>query len=501
MANKKQQTRSYERIEGTTVSFAVFYSRYAAMEGFDHIPKFHWDMIDFLEGCDNWTNNVGVLQAFRGASKSSLTASWVAWRLARDPTLLFLIQSADDSLAIKMVTDIQKIVTTHPDCEHLMSPKNKWSERGFSVRGATSGRNLSVTARGIFSNVTGFRAHVLVYDDCEVLNTARSEPLREDLRIRISESARLLHPNGVRLFVGTPHTADSIYPEQIDRGASSFRVPFLQDLEGEWPYCTGTSSWPERWPVELIAQVQHSCRGRAEFYSQYQLIAVSAEDSALDMARLNIYTDEPEFIEANGDKLYRLFGARIKSHCAFWDPALSKAGGDSSVLSICVHTEDGRIIVHRTIALHGGIEEQCKQIRKLVYDFYIPVVYIESNGIGGWADQILRKHVVALDCAVVKKHTSTKKSESILTAYETPISAGILWVHQSVMDGPFSSQLRDFNPRHMRGADDFIDAAAKGIHQLKVVLGGSIKGERAFSPYRMHATDIEFQRDYALTSN
>lgn len=469
---------------------------YAVMEGFSSVPSFHWDMVDFLENDDQWLNNVGVMQCFRGASKSSLTAAWIAWRLAKDPTLLFLIQSADDGLAMKMSSDISKIISNHPHCQHLLSSKNKWTERGFRVRGATSGRNLSVTARGIFSNVTGFRAHILVYDDCEVLNTARSEPLREDLRTRISESARLLHPNGKRLFIGTPHAVDSIYPEMIDRGASSFRVPFLENLTGEWPTCTGVSNWPERWPLELIEQVQRACRGRAEFYSQYQLIPTLAEDSYLDPAFIRTYKSEPEFIEANGSKLYRIDGKKITAHCAFWDPAKGKVGRDSSVLAIVFCTQEGDIYIHRTASLQGEVDRQCEQIRKLLIDFCVPTCYIETNG-AYFLPDLLLKHTAGLGIAIDGRHTSTKKSESIQTAYETPLSAGILYVHESVMDTQFLSQLRDFNPRFMKGNDDFIDAPAKAIHLLPVRISRIAPDPAGFEPYRLYGTEIEIEREYA----
>lgn len=497
MANKKQSAITYQQVENSTVSFKEFYAVYASMEGFDHVPDFHWRMVEFLEDCDNWINNVGVLQAFRGASKSSLTAAFVAWRLARDASLLFLIQSADDGLSMKMSSDVSKIVTNHPYCKHLLGSKNKWTERGFRVNGATSGRNLSVTARGIFSNVTGFRAHFIIYDDCEVLNTARSESLREDLRTRISESARLLHPNGKRLFVGTPHATDSIYPEMIDRGASSFRIPFLENIEGEWPYCNGTSSWPERWPLDLILQVQQTCRGKAEWFSQYLLIPMLAEESTLDIALAKQYKFEPEFIEANDHKLYRINGETILGHCAFWDPALSKVGRDASVLAIVFVTIPGNIYVHRTVAVSGEVDDQCKQVRKLLIEFCVPTCYIETNGIGSFIPQLLLKHTTGLGIAIDGKHTSMRKSESIQTAFETPLSAGILHVHDSVMQSKFLGQLRDFNPRSMRGADDFIDAPAKAIHLLPIHPDRASQGRDGFTPYRMHSESIDIAVDYA----
>lgn len=496
MSNRKNQKGVFEKVEGVKVSYREFYAIHAAMEGWSHVPSFHWDLVEFLENEAQWTNRDAVIQAFRGASKSSLTATWIAWKLAGDPTLLFLIQSADDNLAMKMNTDVSKIVRSHPFCEHLVSKTSKWTERGFSVRGATSGRNWSVSARGVGSNVTGLRCNYLVLDDVEVPNTSRSEKLREDLRARISESSKLLLPNGARVYIGTPHATDSIYPEQIDKGASTFRVPFLKDIEGEWPFCSGTCSWPERWNDEQIKRIQQACTGKAEFYSQYQLIPMLAEDSYLDPAFIRTYNCEPEFIESNGSRLYRIDGKKITAHCAFWDPALSKVGRDSSVLAIVFCTQAGDIYIHRTVAVQGDIDRQCEDVRKLLVEFCVPTCYVETNGLGAWTPGLLIKHTSGLGIAIDGRHTSTKKSESIQTAYETPLSAGILHVHENVMETKFLSQLRDFNPRFMKGGDDFIDAPAKAIHLLPVQIDRASLEHPGFEPYRMYGTEVEIAVDY-----
>jgi hypothetical protein len=498
MARKKQSEITYDKGQKSDVTFKDFYAVYAAMEDFKHIPKFHYDLIDFLSAYGTWTNHTAVVQCFRNASKSSLVAAWVVWRLAVDPTLLFLIQSADDGTAAKMVGDVQKLITLHPFAEHLQSAKSTWTSKGVRVKGATSGRNLSVSARGIFSNVTGSRADIIIADDVEVPRNSEFQELRDRLRNRLSESSRLLNPNGLRLLIGTPHAHDSIYPEQIDKGASSFRVPLIDGIEGEFPNYTGTSNWPERWPIEMVARIQHECRTRAEFLSQYQLIAVNSEESHLDVSLIKRYSDEPEFIQSNGTKLYKINDKKITGINAFWDPSMSKSGGDSSVLAITFCTADGSIYIHRTIALQGEAEDQCKQARQVLIDFNVPIVYIETNGIGNFLPQILLKHTRGLGIGVDGKHTSIRKSDSIQGAYETPLSAGILYVHDSVMNTKFVTQLRDFNPRSMRGKDDFIDAPAKSIAQLPIAIGRGVTNTvSGFLPYRNFNTEISIERDYA----
>ncbi len=498
MARKKISEIDYSQAQGSQVSFSEFYSVYAVLEGFDHIPAFHHDMISFLENDEEWLNDTAVMQCFRNASKSSLVASWVVWKLSCNPQLIFLIQSADNNTAEKMVADIQKILSNHPHASHLLSAKHTWTSRGVRVKGATSGRNLSVAARGIFSNVTGGRADIIIFDDTEVPRNSGSEELRTQLRNRVSESAHLLNPHGKKLFIGTPHASESLYPEVIDKGASSFRIPLLENLEGEFPSCIGTSNWPERWPLDLILKKQNECTGRGEFMSQYQLIAVSSEDSHLDPGLLKTYTAEPELLAANGSTLYRIDGKKITSICAFWDPSMSKAGGDSSVVAVVFCTQDGCIYIHRTVGVTGDADAQCLAAKKLLLDFNVPVIYIETNGIGNYLPQIMLKHTRGLGIGVSGKHTSAKKSESIMAAYETPLAAGILYVHESVLGTKFISQLRDFNPRSMRGSDDFIDAPAKGIALLPVSIGrGTTNTAKGFTPYRQHGEAMEIQRDYA----
>ena len=56
-----------------------------------------------LENDINWQGRTGVLEAFRGIGKSSLVGLFIVWKLVNDPTLNFLIISAEDGLAKKMV--------------------------------------------------------------------------------------------------------------------------------------------------------------------------------------------------------------------------------------------------------------------------------------------------------------------------------------------------------------------------------------------------------------
>lgn len=480
------------------VPLDIFFAVLAKLNDWDHIPDFHLRILGFLEHSDEWNNNVAVLQSFRNSAKSTIAAAYIVWLLVNDPSLIILIQSADDNTAMKMVEDCKRIINIHPMANHLRGSDSTWTARKIVVKGSKSGRNSSIEARGIFSNVTGARADLIIFDDVEVPRNAGSEDLRERLRARIAESHHLLNPGGKKLFIGTPHAYDSVYPEIVGKGASSLVIPLLNNLKGEFPNITGDVTWHERWDHNEIINKQLACKSRAEFFSQYQLIPMAVEDSVLDPTNLQTYDGEPELITANRSSLLRIGDVRIKSVCAWWDVAVNTKKGDSSVLAIVYLSYEGQLYIHRIIELKGEIEQQCKQVRDAALEFKLPKICIETNGVGAFAPPMLLKEVRGLGIAVQGIHSTQKKSEKIIEAFEIPLSAHFLHVHQSVMSTKFMTQLRDFNPSRMDKHDDFIDAPASAIKQLPIAIGAGIQNKiDGYKSWRPHGESIEIEREMA----
>lgn len=452
------------------LSFALFFYVWAEIQGWD-VPTFHLEILEFLENSNKWRNGTGVLQVFRGAAKSTILALFIVYKLIHDPTLRFLILSADYKTAKRITRDCQGIISTHPLAAHLKGREKTWRTDEFFVRGSNDPRNPSVVAHGIMSNVTGARSDFIIFDDVEVPKNCRSEGLREDLRKRIADTAHIIVPDtGRRLFVGTPHAYDSIYPEIIDTGASSLYMPLLSNIEGEFPYYNGDSRWPERFTiVEIQKRMMEGTKG--DFLSQYQLIPYDVEDSVLDPTLLKIYKEEINIHHANGDKVAMIGETRIASVSAFWDVSLSKVRGDDSVLAIVYSDFDGNYYIHRTIELSGDVDEQCKQVKEAALHFELPLIIVETNGVGGFVPQILLKHVRGLGIGVDGRATTKNKAQKIIEAYETPLSGGFLHIHQSVSESKFMSQLRDFKPGNMRDHDDFIDAPASAIDNEPIRIG------------------------------
>lgn len=464
------------------------------------IPNIHMRLIDFIDNEDNWENDTKVLLLWRAVGKSTIADLWVAYMLSKDPTLRFLILSASKNAAKRSSQDILFIIRTHPLCRHLVSTELETQQDRFFVKGSKDRRNPSVSAYGIMSNVTSARADYLLLDDVEVAKNCGDDTKRYDLRRRLSEGNNLLDAEiGRRLFIGTYHDTISIYDDEINNGAAFLRVPLLKNVTGEFPNIVGDSQWPERFDDDEVDKRQRGCASRAEFYSQYLLVPQTMADSVLDASLLIPYTDEIAIKYCNKILAAKIGKFEIKSCSAWWDPALSKKKRDDSVLALIFQDEVGNLFIHRVWKLEGEVEDQCKQIKVNALEFEIPVVSVETNGIGAFLPQILRKTLLGTEVGVDAQFTTKKKFEKLIEAFETPLSAGILFVHESVFDTPFLSQIRDYSI-HYRGKDDFIDAAASAILHEPVRLGAggtnSYKGKVV--KRWMNTENAKLDRDYAF---
>jgi hypothetical protein len=468
----------------TDFDFKLYAAVWFTKIGWD-LPDVQLEVFDYLDNDDWGRNQSKALLLWRGLGKSMTVDMWVAYKLTKNPALRFLILSADKETARKSSQDILSIIRQHPFSSHL-APDLKRTGGGmstrsdlFSVKGATDKRNPSVRAMGVLSNITGGRADYIVYDDVEVPKNSGSEQKRYDLRRKMSESTHLLTPDyGFKLLIGTYHDSESIYDEAISNGASFMRVPLLSDIKGEFPYMTGTSRWPERFTDEIIADKQKACSGKAEFLSQYLLIPSSIKDSILDSTLFRIYTGEIEFGTANGRGTAKLqmVGKEpiyLRSVSCWWDPSLSTARGDDSVVAMVFTDDDGNYYIHNTTAVFGDTDQQCEQVKRIALKYHIPVVCVETNGIGALLPPILIKHLAQTGIGVDGIHSpsSQTKNHRIISAFETPLYGGRLFLHQSVADGSFINQIRDFDPSTTRNRDDYIDSVANCILREPVRIG------------------------------
>lgn len=180
-------------------------------------PAHHRQIMDFLVSI--WTTypKRGLLMAFRHSGKSTVVGIFAACILRMYPETRILILSAESGLSTRMVSHIKHILENHPMCKELVpAVKKEWAQGKITINRPVGIREPSVTCQGIHGNITGLRADLIICDDVEVPNTSNTAQKRETLRERLRELDFILSPNGAMIYIGTPHTLDTIYRTKDD---------------------------------------------------------------------------------------------------------------------------------------------------------------------------------------------------------------------------------------------------------------------------------------------
>ena len=162
-----------------------------------------------------------VVEAFRGVGKSWITAAYVLFRLYHDPQLKILVVSASKERADNFSTFTLRLINDVPWLSHL-APRNgqRNSKISFDVGEAKPDQSPSVKSVGLFGQLTGSRADIIVADDVEVVNNSYTQGMRDKIKEAVKEFDAILKPgdNTEITYLGTPQTAMSLYNVLGERG-------------------------------------------------------------------------------------------------------------------------------------------------------------------------------------------------------------------------------------------------------------------------------------------
>lgn len=175
-------------------------------------PEHHRKIMEFLVATLNDAPHRGLLMAFRHSGKSTVVGIFAACVLYLHPETRILILSAESRLAARMVAHIRHILENHPRCSEMVPTiKKEWASGRITINRPIGIREPSVVCQGVHGNITGLRADLIICDDVEVPNTTNTAQKRENLRERLRELDFILSPTGTMIYIGTPHTTDTIY--------------------------------------------------------------------------------------------------------------------------------------------------------------------------------------------------------------------------------------------------------------------------------------------------
>ena len=424
-------------------------------------PRHHHQICRFLS--ENWQNkeNALLLMAFRNSGKSTLVGLFCAWALYLQPSLRILVMAADYELAKKMVRNVKRIIEKHPLTKSLCPrQKDQWASDRFTVCRPKEWRDPSVLGRGISANITGCRADIIICDDVEVPKTCDTAHKRKDLRQKLSELEFVLVPTGLQLYVGTPHTAETIYntKDGFLKDFKSFVLPILDE--------EGCSVWPERFPLNKIEELRQRS-GPSKFKSQMMLIPTAFEGGRLDTSRLIFYDTALSYCQTNLSAILKIGDEKMVSASCWWDPSFGKKEkGDASVIACVFSDAQGMYYLHAIEYMtvenfENSAEVQCRKVADFVEKNYLPSVCVETNGIGKFLPALLKAEIQKrrLRCAVLEKISHTPKEKRIIEAFDAILANGSLKVHQSVKQTPFMDELTEWSPSAFVH-DDGLDAVA-----------------------------------------
>lgn len=466
-------------------------------------PAIHLRMARWLETARVEERRRLLLMAFRGCGKSTVVGLFASWVLSQTPSVRIMVLAADLALARKMVRTVKRIVERHPLTKRLKPARaDQWSAEQFTIQRPMELRDPSMLARGIDGNITGCRADLVICDDVEVPRTADTAPKREDMRAKLAEIDYILVPDGLTLYVGTPHSYYTLYASEARREIGESH-PFLDGYDRlEIPVLTqdGESAWPERFPLDQIERVRRAT-GPTKFTSQMLLVPVNIAKGRLDAERIRPYDAELLYREANRVAVLSLDGVQLVSVSCWWDPAYGAraarggdsageaGGGDASVVAAVFADGEGTYYLHRIRYLSAdpsdaGTDEatqQCRQVAAFARDLHLPAITVETNGLGRFLPGLLRRELARarVACAVVEVTSRQPKHLRIVEAFDAVLAAGALKAHRSIWDTPFIREMRDWRPdARFKGRDDGLDAVAGCLKSEPVRLGRFPRPER-----------------------
>lgn len=227
-----------------------------------------------------------VIEAFRGVGKSWITAAYVLYRLYHNPQLKILVVSASKERADNFSTFTLRLINDVPWLAHLCPKQGQRNSKiSFDVGPAKPDQSPSVKSVGLFGQLTGSRADIIISDDVEVVNNSYTQGMRDKIKEAVKEFDAILKPDPDTeiTYLGTPQTAMSLYNVLGERGYHTriwpARVPndelrawygkrlakIISQMED-----TGKSTDPKRFSDRDLAEREASY-GRSGFALQFML--------------------------------------------------------------------------------------------------------------------------------------------------------------------------------------------------------------------------------------
>lgn len=488
-----------------------------------------------------------IVEAFRGVGKSWMAAAYTLWLLRNDPQKKIMVVSASKTRAddfsqfcIRLIREMPLLQCLEPDRDEQRAASNR-----FDVRPAIPDQSPSVKAVGVFGQLTGSRADLILPDDVETPNTSWTVSMREKLLASVGEFQAILKPGGDIMFLGTPQTEESLYNKLQLRGFN-------------------TRIWPARYPAkpekygDLLAPIiqehvadlvdkptdpgrfsemdlleRETSYGRSAFALQFQLDTSLSDLERFplrlaDLIVLEVSDHAPEKTVWSAGAEYRIadlpavgFSGDYYHRPAFihgdWLPFQgcvmfidpSGRGQDETAYAIVAHL-NGNLYVLEVGAFRNGYDDEVLAgLAQAAKRRKVQLILLEDQFGQGMLENLLKPHLqVHHPVTIEPVRSNIQKERRIINALEPVMNQHRLVVNRSVVENDAKGRDDDAVEKRLsyqlfhqlthitvdRGClqhDDRLDALAGAVQYWNESL--AIDEDRAITERREELFDLELE--------
>lgn len=448
--------------------------------------KLQYDVGEFLQ----YGPNKMCILGYRSIGKSKITNDYARWLLIRDPNERIMIISANKDEAIKNATYIKNTLATDPYCTHVipgMSPiDERNSVQSFVVGAAQLDIAPSVKSIGIFGTITGNRATTVIFDDVEVPKNIETPQGRVKLGIAVTEGADIIKANkdemfGKIIYLGTPHSLDSLYNKLTERGYEVRIWPAYYPTEETMKYydylAPGLKKEIENDPTLILPQCgldknygavtdpdRHSDRslcakiqekGKTGFELQYMLNTSLSDKMKFPLKFSDLIVEQLDPTKAFGEYMWSkddryiiddiptlgisndyYYRSGWKASEAFsYEGSLmtidNSGFGNDEIAYTITKMLNGYVFLFKVGGVSTPTEENMKTLANLCKDYKVNHVRIERNHGGGTFTELFKTHCKSIHkCSIDDVHVTGGKEKRIINLLEPLMNQHRLIVDQ-----------------------------------------------------------------------
>ena len=428
-----------------------------------------------------------IIEAFRGVGKSWMAAAYVLWLLRNDPQKKIMVVSASKTRAddfaqfcLRLIREMKILKCLDPDRDEQRSASNR-----FDVRPAIPDQSPSVKSVGIFGQLTGSRADLILADDVEVPNTAWTVGMREKLLHSVGEFNAILKPGGEIMFLGTPQTEESIYNKLRSKSYQCriwpSRYPKKPEKYGDalapviFDRCVERKDMPtdpDRFS-EMDLVEREASYGRSQFTLQFQLDTTLSDLQRFplrlsDLIVMEVDQNAPEKLVWSSGAEYRIndlptvgFSGDYYHRPAFihgeWiefqgcvmfvDP--SGRGLDETAYAIVAQLNGNLFVLEVGAFREGYTEPVLEGLAQAAKRQKVKLILLEDQFGQGMLQSLLQPYLRNIyPCTIEPVRSNMQKERRIINAIEPVLNQHRLIINRSVVE-------KDAKPRE----DDPIETA------------------------------------------